>query len=110
MKPGDVEFNCSVYELKRRMDEGDHVFLLDVREPDEYETVNLGGKLISLGELPARLPELDPSQEMIVYCHHGVRSVTAVNYLRANGCLKARNLAGGIDRWSVDIDPTVRRY
>ena len=110
MHSGDVEFHCSVYELKRRIDQGERVFLLDVREAAEYETVNLGGGLIPLGELPARLGELDPSREIIVYCHHGARSVTAVNYLRANGLSKARNLAGGIDRWSVDIDPSVRRY
>lgn len=110
MQPGDVEFHCSVFELKRRIDGGESLLLLDVREAIEYETVNLGGKLIPLGELPARLAELDPRQEIIVYCHHGVRSVTAVNFLRANGLGRARNLAGGIDRWSLDIDSSVRRY
>jgi len=110
MQPGEVEFHCSVFELKRRIDEGEEVFLLDVREVVEAETANLGGKLIPLGELPARLRELDPRQEIIVYCHHGVRSAAAANYLRANGLGRARNLAGGIDRWSLDVDSSVRRY
>jgi len=84
--------------------------MLDVREPQEHETVNLGGLLIPLQELPRRLRELDRTRELVVYCHHGVRSMTAVNFLRANGFAKARNLAGGIDRWSLEIDSSVRRY
>ena len=110
MRTGEVEFHISVHELKRRIDHGDRILLLDVREIVEHETVNIGGLLIPLHELPGRLGELDRTQEVIVYCHHGVRSVTAVNYLRANGFRMARNLAGGIDRWSIDIDSSTRRY
>ena len=105
----EVDFHISVYDLKRRTDQGERILLLDVREPDEHATANLGGLLIPLQALPGRLAELDRAEEMVVYCHHGVRSVTAVNYLRANGFHKARNLSGGIDCWSLEIDSSVRR-
>jgi sulfur-carrier protein adenylyltransferase/sulfurtransferase len=110
MLPSGIEFHISVYELRRRMEEGERILMLDVREPQEHETVNLGGLLIPLQELPRRLRELDRTRELVVYCHHGVRSMTAVNFLLANGFAKARNLAGGIDRWSLEIDSSVRRY
>lgn len=110
MSPGEFEFHISVFDLKRRLDRGEKLSLLDVRRIDERKTVNIGGALIPLQELPTRLAELDATQELIVYCHHGVRSVTAVKFLRANGFPRARNLAGGIDLWSLEIDPSVPRY
>ncbi len=107
---GDDGFHMSVQELKSRLDRGEQVTLLDVRRQDERETVHLGGVFIPLDELKERLGELNQEREIVVYCHHGVRSIGAVQYLRANGFSKARNLAGGIDRWSLEVDPSVRRY
>lgn len=105
-----VNAEVSVRELKERKDRGEELFLLDVRETYEYELANLKGHLIPLRQLKTRLGELDPSKEIIVYCHVGGRSARAVEFLRQNGFPKARNLEGGIDAWSVEIDPSVPRY
>lgn len=108
--PSARETNISVEDLKKRLDGGDDVFLLDVREQHEYELVNLNGVLIPLGTLPSRTAELDPSREIIVYCHHGIRSVQGANLLRKAGFANVKNLSGGIDEWAVRIDPKLPRY
>jgi len=97
-------------ELKARLDAGDDVFILDVREPHEYQICNLGGHLIPLGELPARLNELDSSGEIVAHCRSGVRSAKAVTLLRQAGFAKVKNLAGGILAWSDKVDPSVPKY
>jgi rhodanese-related sulfurtransferase len=98
-------------ELQRRLDTGDVVQLLDVREEWEHQIARLqGAELIPLGELPQRAGELDPEKPLVVYCHHGVRSYQAVVWLRNQGFPLAQNLAGGIDYWSQVIDPMVVRY
>jgi adenylyltransferase/sulfurtransferase len=97
-------------ELKARLDAGDDVFILDVREPHEYQICNLGGHLIPLGELPARMSELDSSREIVAHCRSGVRSAKAVTLLRQAGFGKVTNLAGGILAWSDKVDPTVPKY
>jgi sulfur-carrier protein adenylyltransferase/sulfurtransferase len=97
-------------ELKARLDAGDDVFILDVREPHEYQICNLGGHLIPLGELPARLNELDSSREIVAHCRSGVRSAKAVTLLRQAGFAKVKNLAGGILAWSDKVDPRVPKY
>ena len=108
---GDLDFNISQADLKARLDRGEELFLLDVREPQEYQIARLpGGVLMPPGELVARQGELDPDAEIIVYCHHSVRSATATAYLRSAGFPRARNLVGGIDAWSLQIDPTMARY
>lgn len=85
--------------------------LLDVRDPHEYEIAHLpGSRLLPLRELPARLGELDPRQEVVVLCHHGSRSRQAVELLRAAGFGQVQNLAGGIDAWAVEVDPEMARY
>jgi adenylyltransferase/sulfurtransferase len=105
------DFHISPVELKARWDHGDRPFLLDVREPVEFELVRLpDATLIPLGDLVARQDELDPDIEIIVYCHHGVRSMRAVAYLRNAGFTGARNLRGGIDAWTDQVDPAVPRY
>lgn len=98
-------------ELKRALDAGVPVVLLDVRQPDEYAICALPGSvLIPLGELAARADEVpDDGTPVVVYCHHGVRSLTGAAILRAAG-REALSLAGGIDRWSVSVDPAVPRY
>lgn len=85
--------------------------LLDVREPWEYELARLpGAVLIPLAELPSRLRELDVSEPVIVYCHHGIRSWHAACFLEQQGFEDVSNLAGGIDAWSRELDPAVPRY
>ncbi len=100
----------TVEELKTRLDRGDRVFLLDVREPQEYAICNLGGRLIPLNELPNRVSELDSSEEMVVYFKTGNRSAQATELLKQMGFRKLRNLAGGIDAWAERIDPSIPRY
>lgn len=99
-----------VEDLKQRLDAGDTPFLLDVREPQEYDICNLGGLLIRLDDLPRRVSELDPQRETIVYCRSGTRSAMATEYLLAHGFKDVKNLAGGILAWAMKIDPTMARY
>ena len=97
-------------ELKERLDRGDDIFILDVREPHEYQICNLKGHLIPLGELPRRVHELDSSHEIIAHCRSGKRSAEAVDFLRKAGFRKIFNLRGGILSWSTEVDPSVPRY
>ncbi len=97
-------------ELKVKLDAGEDIFILDVREPHEYQICNLGGHLIPLGELPARMNELDSSREIVAHCRSGVRSAKAVTLLRQAGFGKVKNLAGGILAWSDKVDPTLPKY
>src|SRR5580698_9290319 len=97
-------------ELKSRLDRGDDLFILDVREPHEYQICNLNGKLIPLGELPRRVHELDSSREIVAHCRSGKRSAEAVDFLRKAGFRKIQNLRGGILAWSDDVDPRVPKY
>lgn len=97
-------------ELKSRLDRGDDVFILDVREPHEYQICNLQGHLIPLGELPKRVHELDSSREIVAHCRSGKRSADAVQFLRQAGFRKIWNLKGGILAWSDEVDPSVPKY
>ena len=97
-------------ELKARLDAGDDVFILDVREPHEYQICNIGGHLIPLGDLPKRMSELDSSRDIVAHCRSGVRSAKAVSLLRQAGFAKVKNLAGGILAWSDKVDPTMPKY
>ena len=99
-----------VEELKRRLDAGDDLFVLDVREPHEYQICNIGGHLIPLGDLPKRVNELDSSQEIVAHCRSGVRSAKAVDFLRQAGFKKVHNLAGGILAWADRVDPKMPKY
>ncbi|MFI5251601.1 MAG: rhodanese-like domain-containing protein [Bacteroidota bacterium] len=100
----------SVKELKAKLDQGETPFLLDVREPFEYQKASLGGHCIPMNLIPARISELDSSNEIIVFCHHGGRSQVVVRYLREHGFKNVKNLTGGIDAWSVKIDQGIKRY
>jgi len=97
-------------ELKQRLDRGDDLFVLDVREPHEYQICNLGGHLIPLGDLPKRVHELDSSREIVAHCKMGGRSAKAVDFLRQAGFKKVWNLAGGINAWAEKVDPKVPKY
>jgi adenylyltransferase/sulfurtransferase len=100
----------SVEELKRRLDAKDDLFVLDVREPHEYQICNINGYLIPLNDLPKRVNELDPSKDMVVHCRSGMRSAKAVEFLHQAGFTKAKNLAGGILAWADRVDPKVPKY
>jgi molybdopterin/thiamine biosynthesis adenylyltransferase/rhodanese-related sulfurtransferase len=100
----------SVKELKRRLDAGDDLFILDVREPFEYQIAQIGGHLIPLNDLPKRMNELNTEQEIVVQCKSGGRSQRAAEFLAKNGFKKLHNLAGGILAWSSEIDPKVPKY
>ncbi len=99
----------SVKELKRRRDAGENPYVLDVREPWEYQLANIGGNLIPQGELPARLGELPRDRTIVTQCKSGGRSQNAAELLKAQG-FQAENLAGGITAWSNEVDPGVKKY
>jgi len=101
----------SAAALKQELDQGRPVVLLDVRDPHEYEITHIDGvTFIPLAELPARLKELDDHAELVTYCHHGARSLRALEILKAAGFAKVRSLQGGIDAWAVNVDPAMPRY
>jgi adenylyltransferase/sulfurtransferase len=98
-------------ELRRRLERGDDLALIDVREPHEVEIARLpGAEVIPLGSLPERMGELDSSRDLVLFCHHGVRSMRALETLHRAGFRKLRSLQGGIDAWSREVDPAVPRY
>ncbi len=100
-------------DVKAKLDAGEPVYLLDVRQPEEHAYCRLpGSHLIPLGELPSRAGEVDPpaGSAVVVYCHHGVRSLSGAAILRQFGHETVYSLAGGIDAWSARIDPSVPRY
>ena len=97
-------------QLKVRLERGDRLFILDVREPHEYQICNLRGHLIPLGELPRRVHELDSSQEIVAHCRSGKRSAEAVEFLRKAGFRKIHNLKGGILAWSDEVDSSMPKY
>ncbi len=106
----DEKTEITVEQLKTKLDRGDDLFILDVREPYEYEIVNIGAYLIPLGELPKRIEELDPSKEIVVHCKSGGRSARAAEFLRKNGFKSVKNLVGGIDVWAERIDQGLPKY
>jgi sulfur-carrier protein adenylyltransferase/sulfurtransferase len=99
-----------VEELKKKLEAGEEIFVLDVREPHEYQICNIGGYLIPLGDLPKRIHELDSSREIVAHCRSGVRSGKAVAFLRQAGFKKVHNLAGGILAWADRVDPKMPKY
>ena len=105
------ELEITPAEIKARLDRGDKLLLVDVREPWEYQTCRIeGAQLIPLRSLQASLGALQAAGEVVCYCHHGMRSFDAATWLRFQGVENARSLAGGIERWSVEVDPKVPRY
>ncbi|HVN83010.1 MAG TPA: molybdopterin-synthase adenylyltransferase MoeB [Terriglobia bacterium] len=104
-------FEISPVELKSRLDRGDQVTIIDVREPHEYQICRLPNTtLIPLGQVASRLRELDPDSEIVVHCKMGSRSAKAVDLMRKAGFRRVKNLKGGIDLWSQTVDPSVPRY
>lgn len=107
----DDGFDIEPQELARRLRAGAKIVLLDVRNSEEYAFCRIeGATLIPLSRLPQDFATLNSSQEMVVHCHHGMRSAQAVNFLRDRGFTRVKNLRGGIDAWAVEVDPKVPRY
>jgi rhodanese-related sulfurtransferase len=105
------ELEITPAELKARLNSGEKLLLVDVREPWEHEICWIeGARLVPLGALAASLNTLPDVDEVICYCHHGMRSLDAAAWLRFQGFEKAKSLAGGIERWSLEVDPNVPRY
>ncbi len=108
---GSKEYEITPEELKQRLDRREDLFILDVRDPHEYQICRLpGSTLIPLRQLPARMHELDSAREIVVHCKTGGRSAEALNLLRQAGFRKIKHLVGGIDAWARKVDPTVPRY
>jgi adenylyltransferase/sulfurtransferase len=106
-----VTGEIDVTELKAKQDRGDKFVLVDVREPHEYQIARIPGSvLIPLGELPKRLNELNPRDEIVMHCKMGGRSAKAVDLLKQNGFTKVINVKGGITAWSDKVDPSVPKY
>jgi len=101
-------------DVQRRLAAGEQLTLIDVREPGEFQLARIdGAELVPMGSVPAELSRLDARADeapLIVYCHHGVRSLNVVHWLRQQGVDACQSMAGGIDRWSLEIDPDVPRY
>jgi adenylyltransferase/sulfurtransferase len=100
----------SVKDLKQRIDAGEDVFILDVREPYEYQIAQIGGKLIPQNDVPQRLAEIPRDREIVVQCRSGARSQRIAEFLKQSGYPQVVNLAGGILAWSDEIDPKVQKY
>ena len=100
----------SVKEFKQRIDAGENLFLLDVREPYEYQIAQIGGTLIPQNDVPQRLAEIPRDREIVVQCRSGARSQRIAEFLKQSGYSKVVNLAGGILAWSDEIDPKVQKY
>jgi rhodanese-related sulfurtransferase len=101
--------DITVTELKDRLDKGENILIIDVREPHEYALSNINGVHIPLGNLPSAIDSLpeDKNQEIIVHCRSGARSANAAAFLRQQGFTNVRNLLGGILEWKQKIDPSI---
>ena len=111
MSHSDIPFEIDVHQLRAWREEGREHVLVDVREEREYALCRIdGAELIPLGDVPSRVEELDREALLVIHCHHGARSARAVHFLRTQGFAKATNLGGGIEAWSLEIDPAVPRY
>jgi adenylyltransferase/sulfurtransferase len=107
--PSEIE----VQQVKAMLDKDQEFLLLDCRERDEYELVHLNqAKLVPMSELMVRVGELEPyrDQNVVVFCHAGMRSQRVVHWLRQQGFDHAQSMSGGIDAWSTEIDPSLPRY
>ena len=106
-----TDLEITPLEVKHRLDHGEKLLLVDVREPHEHALCQIeGAVLIPMGSIPANLQKLDTDDDVICFCHHGMRSRDVANWLRSRGVSSAKSMSGGIDRWSTEIDPKVPRY
>lgn len=107
-----MDYEITPEQVSEMSKQGESFSLIDVREPWEFETAKIeGARLIPMGDVPTRAhQELDPEDHIVVYCHHGVRSMNVTAWLRQQGFEKAQSMAGGIDAWSRAVDPKVPVY
>jgi len=106
-----VNIQITPSEVKSMMDRGEKFLFVDVREKWEFETSWIqGAVLVPMGEIPSNLAKFEEAGNIILFCHHGIRSLDAAAWLRSQEVSGAKSMAGGIDRWSAEIDPTVPRY
>jgi rhodanese-related sulfurtransferase len=114
MTPSALPLEITPQEIQRRLQSGEKLTLIDVREPSEFQLARIAGaELIPMRAIPAELSRLDAQAAetpLIVFCHHGVRSLNVVHWLRRQGVDTCQSMDGGIDRWSLEIDPGVARY
>ena len=98
-------------EVKSMLERGEKFLLVDVREKWEFETSRIeGAVLVPMREIPANLAKFETADQIVLFCHHGIRSQDAAAWLRSQDVAGAKSMAGGIDRWSAEIDPDVARY
>jgi rhodanese-related sulfurtransferase len=109
-----LPFEITPQEVDRRLKAGEKIALIDVREPGEFQLARIeGAALVPMRTVPAEFGRLDAQADdapLIVFCHHGVRSLNVVQWLRGQGLEACQSMAGGIDRWSIEIDPSIPRY
>jgi len=107
-----MDYEIDPESVQRMSKGGERFTLLDVREPWEFDAARIeGAKLMPMGDVPSRAhQELDPEDHIVVYCHHGVRSMNVPAWLRQQGFEKAQSMAGGIDAWSRGVDAKVPVY
>lgn len=106
-----ANIEISPRDVKAMLVRGEQFAFIDVREQWEYDASRIeGSRLIPLRQIPASLATLQQATEIVLFCHHGMRSLDAAAWLRAQGVAGARSMSGGIDRWSAEVDPKVPRY
>jgi rhodanese-related sulfurtransferase len=114
LSEANLPIETSPPEIQRRVDAGEPLVLIDVREPEEFAITRIeGATLIPMRSIPANLQQLEAKADeamLIIFCHHGVRSLNVANWLREQGVPACQSMAGGIDAWSVLVDPSVPRY
>ena len=114
MNSTDLPMETSPQDVQRRLAAGEKLFLIDVREPNEFQQARIdGAELVTMRTVPASLQQIEAKADegtLIVFCHHGVRSLQVVNWLREQGVGACQSMSGGIDQWSREIDPSVPRY
>jgi rhodanese-related sulfurtransferase len=106
-----MDFEIRPEEVKQKLDAGDEFTLLDVRQAAEFQTAHVeGSTLIPMDQISVRLQELDPDEHIVVMCHHGVRSANVAAWLQQQGFTRVQSMRGGINMWSLTVDPTVPVY
>ena len=114
MADQELPYELTVREVEDRRKAGENICLIDVREDMEWQICRIeGANLVPMGTVPSRLQELDKQADatpLVVYCHHGVRSLNVVHWLRQQGVENCVSMSGGIDHWSTRVDPEVPRY
>ena len=110
----DLPYEITPGDVKKRLDAGEKLVLIDVREPGEHKICRVdGAELIPMNTVPQRVQEIEALAEealLVVYCHHGMRSLNTVSWLRKQGVANCISMSGGIEQWSMQIDPKVPRY